>query len=379
MVPRTTRPSKVDPEDGEVQESRVRPISSLRKKPVVWLWKRYLAEGMLTLMDGEKGKGKTFLGLDIAARLSNGEPMPGEEDDGYGEPRNVIIFGEEDSEGVLAARAEAAEMDVSRVFIRATPKLKRGEVASGQEYALPGGAANIGRAIREARACLAIFDPITDFIAEDIRTHNDASVRRALLPLGAELAKLGVAGWAYRHMNKQQGIDARMRGSGSTAFQNRARIHLAVGSLPEALRSYGQFGLSILDTNVTRRPPGVQAYSLEDSDVLMDDGDTYAARVAWGEYLEDVDANSMLAGPPARRRGPSPDLRDEAADVLREIFEGADTLLVEKVLASVRASGCPASKKTIDAARKEMGLVPRQLSDGWHWGYPAKFRVRRNG
>ena len=43
---------------------------------VEWLWEPYLARGKLAVLDGDPGTGKSFVTIDIAARLSRGSSMP---------------------------------------------------------------------------------------------------------------------------------------------------------------------------------------------------------------------------------------------------------------------------------------------------------------
>src|SRR5689334_9656481 len=41
-----------------------------------WLWQPYIPFGKITLLVGDPGLGKSFLALDLAARLSRNLPMP---------------------------------------------------------------------------------------------------------------------------------------------------------------------------------------------------------------------------------------------------------------------------------------------------------------
>lgn len=47
-------------------------LSEVSPEEVAWLWPGRLARGKLTLLVGEPGIGKSFLTLDIAARVSRG-------------------------------------------------------------------------------------------------------------------------------------------------------------------------------------------------------------------------------------------------------------------------------------------------------------------
>lgn len=51
-------------------------LADVEAKPVEWLWPRRLPKGCITLLDGDPGLGKSYIALDIAARLTNGQPMP---------------------------------------------------------------------------------------------------------------------------------------------------------------------------------------------------------------------------------------------------------------------------------------------------------------
>src|SRR5215471_17221816 len=70
-------------------------LAQVPAQKVEWLWPGYLPRGMLVLLDGDPGLGKSFLTLDIAARLSSGRPMPGEEKHRV-PPQHVLLLNAED-------------------------------------------------------------------------------------------------------------------------------------------------------------------------------------------------------------------------------------------------------------------------------------------
>ena len=51
-------------------------MSDVAPEQVEWLWRERIAIGKLTLLVGDPGQGKSFLTLDIAARVSRGAPWP---------------------------------------------------------------------------------------------------------------------------------------------------------------------------------------------------------------------------------------------------------------------------------------------------------------
>src|SRR5207249_9946900 len=63
-------------------------LHALDRLPVHWLWLRWLARGVLTLLDGDPGLGKSTLAAALAARISRG--------DGQQPPASVLILSAED-------------------------------------------------------------------------------------------------------------------------------------------------------------------------------------------------------------------------------------------------------------------------------------------
>lgn len=51
-------------------------MSEVECEEVSWLWPGHLPLGKLTVIDGDPGLGKSFLTLDLAARVSQGRTMP---------------------------------------------------------------------------------------------------------------------------------------------------------------------------------------------------------------------------------------------------------------------------------------------------------------
>ena len=48
------------------------PCSQIAPASISWLWEPYLARGKLSVIDGDPGTGKSFVTIDLAARISSG-------------------------------------------------------------------------------------------------------------------------------------------------------------------------------------------------------------------------------------------------------------------------------------------------------------------
>src|SRR5262245_19863279 len=96
-------------------------LSDVEAKEVSWLWPNYIPCGKLTLLIGDPGVGKSFVSLDLAARVTSGGPWP---DGAPGVPPAdvVILQAEDDPADTLRPRFDALGGDPARVtLIQAVP------------------------------------------------------------------------------------------------------------------------------------------------------------------------------------------------------------------------------------------------------------------
>src|ERR1019366_6884773 len=85
------------------------PASSIKMKPVHWLWRDRIPVGELALLAGREGIGKSTIGYMMAAWITTGT-MKGKH---YGEPRGVLVAATEDSwEHTIGPRLTVAGADM---------------------------------------------------------------------------------------------------------------------------------------------------------------------------------------------------------------------------------------------------------------------------
>ena len=81
-------------------------LADVTPRPVRWLWPGRIPLGKLTLIAGEPGLGKSFLTLDLAARVTTGNPWP-DDPNGYNAASSVVILSaEDDIEDTIAPRLD---------------------------------------------------------------------------------------------------------------------------------------------------------------------------------------------------------------------------------------------------------------------------------
>ena len=203
-------------------------LDTVEPEDVAWLWPGRIAVGKLTLIAGDPGLGKSFVTLDIAARVSRGQPWP----DAPGAPHpagGVVLLNAEDGlADTIAPRLDAAGADRRRIVsLDGVAADTRSSTSSERGFNLRDLPA-LEQAIAEVGDCrLVVIDPITSYLGA-VDSHKNAEVRGLLGPLAALAAKHNVAIVAVTHLNKSGNGPAIYRTMGSLAFAAAARAAWAV-------------------------------------------------------------------------------------------------------------------------------------------------------
>src|SRR5579884_2181624 len=140
-----------------------RPASELTLRLVDWLWPGRLAVGEVAVLEGDPGLGKSFVALDLCARLSTGRAWP----DGAPAPApaaSVFLSGEDNDEATLGPRLRALGADLTRVF-------------------LPDQTGALEQIVAQTGARLVVIDPVMRFLGREVNPASDPDIRRALAPL----------------------------------------------------------------------------------------------------------------------------------------------------------------------------------------------------
>ena len=202
-------------------------LSDVEPKPVDWLWEQYLPKGMLALLSGDPGSGKTYLSLAIAAALSNGRtPYSGQ----AREPVNTLYLSLENSaEHVVRPRFDSLTGDCSRF------QLLQGSISGENQQTGTIALSDtdlLEQAIIEAKAGLLIVDPIQSYLGADVDAHRSNETRPVLDGLGQLASKYNCCVLLVRHLSKNSGGRAIFRGLGSIDITGAARTELLAGTAP---------------------------------------------------------------------------------------------------------------------------------------------------
>lgn len=320
-------------------------------EPVNWLWQGYLPTGMLTLLGGAPGCGKTTLALSLAAIVTTGGHWPdGSRCAGAGD---VVIWSGEDPHSVIAARLAAAGATLQRVHF------VDGLAGEGA------GAFDPGRDMQQLEATvqgllaprLLILDPIVSAVAGD--GHKSNEVRRALQPVVALGQHLGCTIIGITHFSKGTGgRDPVERITGSLSFAALARLVLVAAKG----RAEGDDRRVMVRAKSNVGPDeGGFAYQLQRVDVA--DG-VEGQRVEW---LGPVDGSARdiltaLDETDDERDGP----RSEIEAFIRGCL--ADGPVPAKQF-EADARGAGYELRTVQRMAKKLGAVSRKdgMRGGWTW------------
>lgn len=346
------------PQPAKQNSVNVRDLTKIEARKVEWLWKDYLPEGKLVLLDGDPGLGKSTLLLDIAARVSMSGAMP---DHGYGKHGGVLVLsGEDDEEDTVKPRLVAAGADESRVHCLFSVNEGGGGGGGGGErpVVLPTDLHLLEALVKELDVRLVIVDPLFAFLVE---SRTDIEVRKCMMHIRnfAQKTKCCVIG--LRHLNKSSNPKALYRGSGHIAYGGAARCVLIVGKDPQ---DDDCRILAISKVNLAKEAPSLK-YRLESQP-------SGVCKVVW-MGPSNVTADQLVAMPDTDEQR---EAKEEAKTKLELAVQLLQHLLEDgpKPVAWCKSEAAKAnlSTRTLERAASKLGLTVNIASGGsanqYLWG-----------
>ena len=326
-------------------------LDTVKVERVSWLWPGRTPYGKVTVLDGDPGKGKSAVSVDLGARLTVGHSMPGE---AHGqEPAGVVIMTAEDGlADTVKPRLEAAGGDPSQVVALDAIKLDNGACRMPTLADID----SIREAIVSVSAKLVIIDPIMAYLGSK-DGHKDQDVRSIAHPVAHLAEETGVAVVLIRHLNKSEKANPLYRGGGSIGIAGAARSVLLVA--PDRNDPDLRI-LASIKSNLSA-PPASLSYR------LVSDGDV--VRVQW-EGVVDVTAAALLAS-----QGTDDDAGGLAgAEAFLEELLAEGPAPSKDVFAQARQAGV--SDITLKRAKAALGVKAHKAGGrfggdpAWYWELP---------
>lgn len=339
---------------------RARLVSTIEPTKVRWICTGRLAEGKITVLDGDPGLGKSTIALDWVARITTGRPLPGM--DGWMDdaptriPRGVVLLSAEDGESdTIRPRLDAAGADTRRVAI-----LKMADT-EGNEF-LPTLGKHlwaIEQQIEAMNASMLIVDPLMSYLDSEVNANRDQDVRRVLSPVASMAERTGCAVVVLRHLNKAAGMSGLYRGGGSIGIIGAARVGLLAHK--DNTDDTGQRRLLM----VQKCNIGPEALTLVYRVAGVDGSDS--SRIEWlGE--SSITAAAVMGQPVDQVD------RDDASDAelwLRDMLEG-QSMQSNELYREGKKAGY--SERTLKRAKSSLGVKAVKQGYGkegaWYWSLP---------
>lgn len=337
------------PENGARGARKVvlQPYSEIQLESVEWLpgMEGRIPRGMVTLLVGEPGLGKSTLTLDLAAAVSR-------------RGGRAILASAEDSPGVtIKPRLMAAGAEQERVV-----NLLLREHGADSGLVIPDDLEHLRAAVADGGAELLVIDPLGAHLPQSVNSLIDASVRQALGPVARLAQDQRIAVLIVAHLNKGSYSNALHRIGGSIGIPGAARS--ALFFIPDPEDPDGPEGarriLAHGKCNVGPLRPSLR-YEIEAART----GGEPTSRL---RCLGECDVRLIEALP--RDDDPTPTERDEAREFLRaELADGARP--ATEIQAEASRNGI--AKRTLERAKKALGAesVKEHSRDGaWCWRLP---------
>jgi hypothetical protein len=225
MVPRARGGVQVDAHspaasngNGQVNGFPFQTLAACRKSvPVEWIIPHFIPRGMVTILQGPKGSGKSSLAAYcMALELAAGKPANGQKRRGS-RPRGFWAS-EEPFHNLVVPRLKAAGVKPGSVL---WPSLPDGRGA--RPFFLPEGKDELEAAVKDGGVVLAVFDPFAAFVEKGWSANDEQHVREILDHCVRLGERYGVSFLFTQHFRKSKTESAADRGRGSGAICDVAR------------------------------------------------------------------------------------------------------------------------------------------------------------
>ncbi len=166
-------------------------------RDAAWLWWPRVPLGAITLLSGDPGVGKSYLTLDIAARVSSGSAWP---DGGSAQRGSAVLLSAEDNLRTIRPRLQALGADLGNLLA-----LDYVGCQAFRSFDLAHNLDDLVKTVDAAGDCrLVVIDPVTSYLGGTSENAN-TQVRRLLEPVADLAASRRLAVVLVSHLRKRPG------------------------------------------------------------------------------------------------------------------------------------------------------------------------------
>lgn len=220
-------------------------LSEVTEREVTFLWRPYVPIGGLTILIGDGGYGKSTLVASIAADLSTGRALPGQE---ARPPQKVLMFGTEDGvDTIIKKKMREFNADEGNILVYEEPF-----------YLTEATISRIRATVIAYNATCVFLDPFVSYAGGDVDFNRSNEVRSVTRLLDSIAKDTGTAILIVHHVRKQSGGKDQHKALGTADFINGFRSALLVDQTKR-----GQFYMKHVKHNWTGKGPAL-AYSWDE-------------------------------------------------------------------------------------------------------------------
>jgi archaellum biogenesis ATPase FlaH len=331
-------------------------LDAVEEQEQIFLWPGFLPDGALSLIEGDPDVGKSFMALDLAARLSTGRALPdGDMDDA--QPRRKVLFltAEDSLSKTVKPRLLGCGADLANISSFAP---------SGDDLLLPRALGALRAMIRHHGFKLVVLDALNNFLdADAVNVNREQEVRQALKPLRDLAAEENVAIIGLRHLNKKVNVSALYRGAGTIALAAVARSVLLVARHPDdpGLRIVIPQKANLVADGL-KAPIGFRIVESVGAD------DRARPRLAWEREVAPINADELLAVP-RNKPGPRPHVAARAELFLRDQLARGPR---SRKAIMENAKNENLNEKAVERAATTLGVVRDPSGQERLWALPSE-------
>ena len=352
-------------------------MSDIEQENIQWLWKNKIALGMLTLLAGRGGEGKSYFSAYLASQISRGGVWP----DGSPVEKGCTVFlgpGEDPLPQIVRPRLETLDADLSLicefrgVFLedddpnntRFSPvSLKTvhhmEDVVHYMEH-------KTGFPVR-----LLVIDPISSFL-EGTQENSNAEIRELLKPLACFAKEKNIAVLLISHFRKsfsERGCSIeRVIGSAAFTTSVRAAWFLYADKKDRAVKV-----VVPAKGNILIDPTGLELRIQEDGRLefidpfLRKTAEDIDAELATFQRQQELEAAQAAKGEAEKEKtGRPPAIRDAAGEWLISFLQSyPGGREVHEIMNESKAAGF--SFRTIQRAANKLNIVRKKQLTDWIW------------
>jgi len=311
-------------------------LGEVEPEEVQWLWPRRIPLGMLTIIAGTPGLGKSYVTLDIAARITIGAIWP---DVGTAAPEGtVVLLAAEDSiKHTVVPRLIALKAD--RHKIEKVDAVETQDKKGRTTFSLATDIPRLEKMVLTTGAKLVIVDPVNSYLGGKTDGFKDVEVREVLDPLKEMAERLEIAVVLIMHLKKGVEEEIIYRIGGSIGFGALARtIFFCAWDAENAGRVY----FTNAKMNIAPKAPTL-AYRIH-PDMTLE----------WGREPIKLTAQEILASSAQGKSGPKQSARQDVKQWLVEFLKDGPQPAIEGERLAVEKGY---RDRTLRRAMKDLGIV----------------------